>query len=271
MTTTSKVSAAMRTAHTTAQVRASLPLFSYESCKKPAAPRNPGRRRAGCTHDHDRAREAPMARNTAVRTLDDLTGGRAAETVAFALDGVEYDIDLGARNAAALRRLLERYAKAGRRTGGRKLRPRLLAGAKKAEAKPAAEKPVAAGKGAKAVAGKKTAAAGTAKKTARTGGATGTARKAPAKSAAAKTTAKARSTSAAAAKPAPKATKAAAVKAPAAAKAKTATVKAPAAAKAKTATVKTAAPAKATAPAPAKPRRRAASAVPPVLFSASES
>ncbi|MEV6622887.1 histone-like nucleoid-structuring protein Lsr2 [Amycolatopsis sp. NPDC051106] len=89
-----------------------------------------------------------MAKNTAVRVLDDLTGEPAAETVGFGLDGIDYDIDLSFANADALRELLQRYADAGRRTGGRKRRPRLVPGAKRPRAKAApkttkAAKPVA--------------------------------------------------------------------------------------------------------------------------------
>lgn len=86
-----------------------------------------------------------MARNTAVRVLDDLTGEPAAETVGFGLDGIDYDIDLSFANAEALRELLQRYADAGRRTGGRKRRPRIVPGAKKPRAKatPKQAKPVA--------------------------------------------------------------------------------------------------------------------------------
>ncbi|MGW5724044.1 Lsr2 dimerization domain-containing protein [Amycolatopsis sp. NPDC003865] len=76
-----------------------------------------------------------MARNTAVRVLDDLTGEPAAETVGFGLDGIDYDIDLSFANADALRELLQRYADAGRRTGGRKRRPRIVPGAKRPRAK----------------------------------------------------------------------------------------------------------------------------------------
>ncbi|MFB9685555.1 Lsr2 dimerization domain-containing protein [Amycolatopsis plumensis] len=72
-----------------------------------------------------------MARNTAVQVLDDLTGEPAAETVGFGLDGIDYDIDLSFANAEALRGLLQRYADAGRRTGGRRNRPRIVPGAKK--------------------------------------------------------------------------------------------------------------------------------------------
>ncbi|WP_410613983.1 histone-like nucleoid-structuring protein Lsr2 [Amycolatopsis sp. lyj-109] len=82
-----------------------------------------------------------MARNTAVQVLDDLTGEPAAETVGFGLDGIDYDIDLSFANAEALRGFLQRYADAGRRTGGRRNRPRTVPGA---EQTPAAAKPKAA-------------------------------------------------------------------------------------------------------------------------------
>jgi hypothetical protein len=84
-----------------------------------------------------------VARNTAVRVLDDLTGAPAAETVGFGLDGIDYDIDLSVANAEALRGLLQRYADAGRRTGGRKNRPRIVPGAQKTAPKPVAEKAAA--------------------------------------------------------------------------------------------------------------------------------
>ncbi|MBE8525463.1 Lsr2 family protein [Amycolatopsis sp. H6(2020)] len=70
-----------------------------------------------------------------MQVLDDLTGEPAAETVGFGLDGIDYDIDLSFGNADALRELLQRYADAGRRTGGRRNRPRIVPGAKKTEAK----------------------------------------------------------------------------------------------------------------------------------------
>ena len=63
-----------------------------------------------------------MARRTLVHHLDDLDGSPAAETVRFGLDGVQYEIDLSARNAARLRSELERYQVAGRRTTPRKAR-----------------------------------------------------------------------------------------------------------------------------------------------------
>ncbi|MEV7043283.1 histone-like nucleoid-structuring protein Lsr2 [Amycolatopsis sp. NPDC051061] len=96
-----------------------------------------------------------MAKNTAVRVLDDLTGDAAAETVGFGLDGIDYDIDLSFANADALRELLQRYADAGRRTGGRKRRPRIVPGAKRPRAK-ATPKTTKTTKAAKPVAGRRT-------------------------------------------------------------------------------------------------------------------
>jgi hypothetical protein len=59
-----------------------------------------------------------MARRIVVANQDDIDGSPAVETISFGLDGVSYEIDLSARNAAALRTSLERYRAAGRRVGG---------------------------------------------------------------------------------------------------------------------------------------------------------
>jgi nucleoid-associated protein Lsr2 len=59
-----------------------------------------------------------MAREVIEKLIDDLEGGDAAETVTFGLDGVSYEIDLSRKNAAALRKALERYITAARRRGG---------------------------------------------------------------------------------------------------------------------------------------------------------
>ncbi|RAY13812.1 Lsr2 family protein [Actinomadura craniellae] len=56
-----------------------------------------------------------MARTTVVELLDDLDGGPANETVTFALDGIDYEIDLSAQNAAALRTALGPYVAGARR------------------------------------------------------------------------------------------------------------------------------------------------------------
>lgn len=60
---------------------------------------------------------AGVAVQTVVQFVDDLDGGEAAETVLFGLDGVGYEVDLSAANAAALRTLLRRYVAAARPTG----------------------------------------------------------------------------------------------------------------------------------------------------------
>jgi hypothetical protein len=60
-----------------------------------------------------------MAQQHYVRLIDDLTGGEAAETVAFALDGARYEIDLSAENAAKLRETLSVYIANGRRAPAR--------------------------------------------------------------------------------------------------------------------------------------------------------
>lgn len=67
-----------------------------------------------------------MARKVQVLLVDDLDGGKADETIAFALDGTAYEIDLSKKNASALRNALGDYVgharKAGRapRGGGRR-------------------------------------------------------------------------------------------------------------------------------------------------------
>jgi hypothetical protein len=50
--------------------------------------------------------------------IDDLDGNEAEGTVRFGLDGAEYEIDLSAKNADALRKALARYVDAARRTPG---------------------------------------------------------------------------------------------------------------------------------------------------------
>jgi len=59
-----------------------------------------------------------------VHLVDDLDGGQAAETVAFALDGVGYEIDLSTKNAKALRSDLSKWTAHARKprksAGGRR-------------------------------------------------------------------------------------------------------------------------------------------------------
>jgi hypothetical protein len=62
-----------------------------------------------------------VAQKVLVQLIDDLDGTVAedAETVQFALDGVQYEIDLKAENAAKLRDGLKDFVEKARRSGGR--------------------------------------------------------------------------------------------------------------------------------------------------------
>ena len=73
-----------------------------------------------------------MAQRVNVVLVDDLDGSDAVETVSFALDGVDYEIDLSEEHARDLRNALSLYIGHGRRTGGRR-RKAQGAGAKTAE------------------------------------------------------------------------------------------------------------------------------------------
>jgi nucleoid-associated protein Lsr2 len=59
-----------------------------------------------------------MAQRIVTELTDDTDGRPADETVSFALDGREYEIDLTSKNAAALRKAFDVYVKNGRRIGG---------------------------------------------------------------------------------------------------------------------------------------------------------
>ncbi len=60
-----------------------------------------------------------MASRTIVELVDDLDGGDADETVSFALDGRQYEIDLSTENAKKLRAALADYEDVARRVAGR--------------------------------------------------------------------------------------------------------------------------------------------------------
>ena len=64
-----------------------------------------------------------MAQKIQILFVDDLDGSEAEGTVRFGLDGTEYEIDLNAEHAQALRDALARYVKAARRAGGGTRRP----------------------------------------------------------------------------------------------------------------------------------------------------
>lgn len=63
-----------------------------------------------------------MATVTTVAKIDDIDGSTTAETVSFGLDGVVYEIDLGAKNAQKLRDALAGYVAHARRVAGRRTR-----------------------------------------------------------------------------------------------------------------------------------------------------
>jgi hypothetical protein len=63
-----------------------------------------------------------MAQRVQVILEDDYDGGTADETVAFAIDGAEYEIDLSSKNAASLREALAPWTAHARKTGGRRRR-----------------------------------------------------------------------------------------------------------------------------------------------------
>jgi hypothetical protein len=63
-----------------------------------------------------------VAQKVQVMLVDDLDGGSATETVAFALDGATYEIDLSTKNAGKLRDAFAPYVEAARKGGARSAR-----------------------------------------------------------------------------------------------------------------------------------------------------
>ncbi|MFI5779042.1 Lsr2 family protein [Nocardia sp. NPDC051570] len=67
-----------------------------------------------------------MAQKTIVETYDDLTGERIdtdivpTPTISFAVDGIEYEIELGAKNRDKFYAAMGPYTDAARRIGGRR-------------------------------------------------------------------------------------------------------------------------------------------------------
>jgi hypothetical protein len=64
--------------------------------------------------------EAHVAQRVQIILEDDYDGGEADETVSFALDGAEYEIDLSTENATELRNALAPWLAHARKVGGRK-------------------------------------------------------------------------------------------------------------------------------------------------------
>ncbi len=63
-----------------------------------------------------------MAQRVQIILEDDYDGGTADETVSFAMDGAEYEIDLSSANATGLRDALAPWLAHARKTGGRRKR-----------------------------------------------------------------------------------------------------------------------------------------------------
>src|SRR6478752_5219343 len=61
-----------------------------------------------------------MAQRVNVVLVDDIDGSDADECVTFALDGVDYEIDLSEKHAGELRKALSLYVGHARRVGGRR-------------------------------------------------------------------------------------------------------------------------------------------------------
>lgn len=59
-----------------------------------------------------------MAQRVTVALIDDLDGGEASETIAFGVDGKNYQIDLSSANADKLRDSLASFVAVARRSGG---------------------------------------------------------------------------------------------------------------------------------------------------------
>src|SRR6201986_3183876 len=76
--------------------------------------------------------QAHVAQKIQTLFIDDIDGSEAEGTVRFALDGAEYEIDLNAKNANALRKALSRYVEAARRSSGTAARRPARAGRRSA-------------------------------------------------------------------------------------------------------------------------------------------
>jgi len=64
-----------------------------------------------------------MARKVTVALEDDLDGGPADQTVRFALNGADYEIDLSGQNATAFREQLTPFIEHARKAGRGPARP----------------------------------------------------------------------------------------------------------------------------------------------------
>jgi hypothetical protein len=65
-----------------------------------------------------------MAKRVIHELIDDIDGKRADESIVFALDGAQYEIDLSKRNAKLLREAFAPFVAAGSKVGRGALNPR---------------------------------------------------------------------------------------------------------------------------------------------------
>jgi nucleoid-associated protein Lsr2 len=72
-----------------------------------------------CCRLHFMEGRKKMAQRVQVVLTDDIDGSEGAETVSFSYNGVDYELDLSAKNAKKFHDNLQFYADHGRRVGGR--------------------------------------------------------------------------------------------------------------------------------------------------------
>lgn len=63
-----------------------------------------------------------MAQKIKVYLIDDIDGSDATDTINFAIDGVNYEIDLNEKHAAELRGAFEKWTTHARKLAGRRTR-----------------------------------------------------------------------------------------------------------------------------------------------------
>jgi len=80
-----------------------------------------------------------MATRIVTELFDDIDGSDATQTVRFALDGVEYEIDLSDRNANRLRNSFAEFIGHARKVSGRRRNPAVSFGANMSKAGPMRE------------------------------------------------------------------------------------------------------------------------------------
>jgi hypothetical protein len=69
-----------------------------------------------------------MATKVLTTLQDDIDGSDATQTIRFALDGIEYEIDVSDRNANRLRNSLGDFIAHRRKVGGRRMRKSMSSG-----------------------------------------------------------------------------------------------------------------------------------------------